>query len=93
VLFTVHALLVESGYKGVLSVTWVCLRTRDGPACVAPERNNFIMCVIIVKRDKRMQKRGAVRGVTPLRSIRRRKRPYNFSAHFRVGWGARAVLY
>jgi hypothetical protein len=37
--------------------------------------------------------RGAVRGVTPQRSIRMRERAYNFRAHFRVGWGARTVLY
>jgi hypothetical protein len=36
---------------------------------------------------------GAVRGVTPLRSIRMRERPYNFNAHFRVRRGARTVLY
>jgi hypothetical protein len=29
--------------------------------------------------------RGAVRGVTPVRSIRMRELAYNFSAHFRVG--------
>jgi hypothetical protein len=33
--------------------------------------------------------RGAVRGVTPLRSIRMRERAYNFIAHFRVGRGVR----
>jgi hypothetical protein len=32
-----------------------------------------------------------VRGVTPLRSIR--MHAYNFSAHFKVGRGARIVLY
>jgi hypothetical protein len=37
--------------------------------------------------------RGAVRVVTPLRSIRMRERAYNFSVHFRVGLGARTVLY
>jgi hypothetical protein len=37
--------------------------------------------------------RGAVRGVTPLRRIRMRERAYNFSAHFRIGPGARTVLY
>jgi hypothetical protein len=48
--------------------------------------------------------RGAVRGVNPLRSIRMRERAYNFttkeiiitiyfSAHFRVGQGARTALY
>jgi hypothetical protein len=36
--------------------------------------------------------RGAVWGVTPLRSIRMRERVYNFSAHFRVGRGTRTVL-
>jgi hypothetical protein len=34
--------------------------------------------------------RGAVRGVTPLRNTRMRE--YNFSAHFRIGRGARIVL-
>jgi hypothetical protein len=37
--------------------------------------------------------RGAVRGVTPLLSIRMRERAYNFSAHFRVRQGACSVLY
>jgi hypothetical protein len=37
--------------------------------------------------------RSVVRGVTPLRSIRMRERAYNFSVHFRVGRGARTVLY
>jgi hypothetical protein len=36
--------------------------------------------------------RGAVRGVTPLRSIRMRERAYNFSAHLRVGRGARGYF-
>jgi hypothetical protein len=37
--------------------------------------------------------RGAVRGVALVRGIRMRERSYNFSAHFRVGRGARTVLY
>jgi hypothetical protein len=37
--------------------------------------------------------RGAVWGVTPLRSIRMRERAYNFKAHFRFERGARTVLY
>jgi hypothetical protein len=36
--------------------------------------------------------RGAVWGVTPLRSIRMRERVYNFSAHFRVGRGAPRII-
>jgi hypothetical protein len=36
--------------------------------------------------------RGAVRGVTLLRSILMRERAYNFSAHFRVGCTHRTVL-
>jgi hypothetical protein len=79
-----------SVYRGIFSVTQICSRTRDCPACVAPAKNNFI-CVSIVKREKRM--RSAVRDVTPLRSIRMRELAYNFSAHFRVGRGARTVLY
>jgi hypothetical protein len=30
--------------------------------------------------------RGAVRGVTSLRSVHMRESAYNFSAHFRLGW-------
>jgi hypothetical protein len=40
-----------------------------------------------------MRDAGAVRGVTPLQSIRMRERAYNFSAHFGVGRGTRTVLY
>jgi hypothetical protein len=75
---------------GRFCVMRICSRTRDWPACVAPAKNNFI-CVFIVKRDKRM--RSAVEGVTPLRSVRMRERAYNFSDYFRVGRGARTVLY
>jgi hypothetical protein len=35
----------------------------------------------------------AVRGVSPVRSIRMRERACNFSVHLRVGRGARTVLY
>jgi hypothetical protein len=41
----------------VFSVTRICSRTRDWPACVAHAKNNFI-CVFIVKRDKRMRDAG-----------------------------------
>jgi hypothetical protein len=37
--------------------------------------------------------RGAVWSVTPLRTIRMREYAYNFSAYFRIGCGARTVLY
>jgi hypothetical protein len=37
--------------------------------------------------------RAVVQGDTPLRSIRMRERAYNFSAHLRVGRGARTELY
>jgi hypothetical protein len=43
--------------KGVFSVTQICSRTRDWSACVAPAKNNII-CVFIVKRDKRMRDAG-----------------------------------
>jgi hypothetical protein len=68
----------------------ICSRTRIWPACVAPANNNFI-CQPIVKRDKRT--RGAVRGDTPMQSIRMRERAYNFIAYFNVKRGARTVLY
>jgi hypothetical protein len=74
--------------KGVFSGMRICSRTRTWPACLA--KNNFI-CESIVKRDKRM--RGAVRGVTPVWSIRMLERAYNFSAHFSVRRGACTVLY
>jgi hypothetical protein len=48
-------------------------RLRFWSACVAPAKNKFI-CESIVKCDKR---RGAVRGVTPVRGIRMRERAYN----------------
>jgi hypothetical protein len=50
----------------------------------------FITIHSIVKRDKYSRR---TRGITPVRGIRMRERAYNFSAHFRVGRGTRAVLY
>jgi hypothetical protein len=70
------------GIKCVFIVTPICSRTRDWLACVAPAKNN-----------KRMRDAGRCASVTPLRSIRMRKRTYDFSAHFRVERGARTVLY
>jgi hypothetical protein len=77
-------------YYGVFSVTRICSRTRNRPACVAPAKNNFILLCIYCKACGAMD---AARGVTPVRGIHMRERAYNFSVHFRVGRGARTVLY
>jgi hypothetical protein len=85
----------EQSNKGVFSVTRILLTHAD-VACVVPVKNNFI-CVFIVKRDKRMRHAGSCTGRSGInacgRSICMRKRAYNFSVYFRVGRGARTVLY
>jgi hypothetical protein len=50
--------------KSVFSVTRICSRTRDWPACVAPAKNNF-MGIYIVKRDKPMRDTGRCAGSYP----------------------------
>jgi hypothetical protein len=47
-----------------LCVTRIRSRTRDGPACVALAKNNFL-CVFIVKRDKRIRDAGHCAGRYP----------------------------
>jgi phosphatidylserine decarboxylase len=49
--------LLQFYSMGDFSVTQICSRTRDWPACVTPAKNNFV-CVSIVKREKRMQVEG-----------------------------------
>jgi hypothetical protein len=57
-----------------------------GPYARIINKNNFI-CVSIVKRDKRTRDAGRSAG-QPMS-----ERAFNFSVHFRVGRGARTVLY
>jgi hypothetical protein len=56
---------LEAPLKGVFNVTWICSRTRDWTACVAPAKNNII-CVFNVKRDKRMWDVGRYAGLYPV---------------------------
>jgi hypothetical protein len=87
---------IHGGKREVLFFYCVPDTTRDttnGHHTRHDERE-IISYVYLLKRVKNAcGMRGAVRGVTPLRSIRMRKRANNFITHFRVGRGARTVLY
>jgi hypothetical protein len=53
----------------------------------------YVCMEYIVKRDKRMRDAERRAGRYPAAEHRMREHAYNFSAHFKVGRGARTVLY